>query len=218
MLDKKYNHALIILYLPIFLFCFFWLEGRTDITEHLIHSPLDDMIPFVEFFIIPYLLWFPYLLGTVFYLLYYGGKGEAEKREFYQFAYMLIAGLTISLITYVIWPSTLMLRPEIYPRNNIFTSICAALQGFDTPSNVCPSMHVYSSVVVFICLRKNSCLKNKKAFQFGSLILMILICLSTMFIKQHSVIDVLCALFMNLLLYLATYHLAFKPKSNQLFN
>lgn len=206
----NYKHIWILLYIPFFLLGFLGLEGRTDISEYLISSPLDDTIPFWECFVVPYLLWFPYLFGTIAFLVYQGGKGAEQRREFYRFALVLMTGLTLSLLTYVIWPNTLQLRPEVYPRDNIFTDLCASLQGFDTPSNVCPSMHVFSSVVVHIAIWKSTYFRDKKVIRIGSLILMILICMSTMLIKQHSVIDVLCALGMDLLLYFVFYRLVFK--------
>lgn len=54
----KYKHAIIILYMPIYLFWFTSLEKRTNVHFTDIHCKIDDYIPFCEFFIIPYLLWF----------------------------------------------------------------------------------------------------------------------------------------------------------------
>ncbi len=201
LLTKKYSHSIILLYIPFFLLGFFLLEARTDISEQLIHSRLDDYIPFCEYFVIFYLAWFPYLLGAVLFFFLRGAKSVSEKREFYEFALLLISGLTLSLLIYVFWPSTLNLRPEVYPHDNLFTALCKALQTIDTPSNVCPSMHVYSSAAVHICIRKHSYFRNRKWIQHGSLILVLFICLSTMFIKQHSVIDVIAALLMIPVLY-----------------
>ena len=54
----KYKHAIIILYMPIYLLWFTSLEKRTNVHFTDIHCKIDDYIPFCEFFIIPYLLWF----------------------------------------------------------------------------------------------------------------------------------------------------------------
>ena len=57
-LFKKYNHAWVLLYALIYMPWFTYLERHVTAAFYLIHSPLDDYIPFVEYFIVPYLLWF----------------------------------------------------------------------------------------------------------------------------------------------------------------
>ncbi len=189
---SKYKHALIFLYVPIYLIAFFLLEQRTGVSYHIIHSPIDDWIPFEEVFVIPYLIWFPYLLGGFAYLFYksFSPKG---KQKFLIMAWQLIAGMSFCLLTYFIWPNGLNLRPEVYPRDNLLTDLCALLQGVDTPTNVCPSIHVYSTLVIHraVC---HSGLGKKRWIVITSCVIAILICLSTMFIKQHSIGDVIAAI------------------------
>ena len=65
----KYRHAWVLLYGLIYMPWFCYLEKRQTI-HYLIHSPLDDCIPFVEYFIIPYLLWFVFLAVTGAYFFF----------------------------------------------------------------------------------------------------------------------------------------------------
>ena len=58
---QKYKHAWVLLYAFLYLPWFFWLESRANLPYHVIHVWLDDKIPFVEYFIVPYLLWFVYV-------------------------------------------------------------------------------------------------------------------------------------------------------------
>ena len=58
------------LYTVFYLLCFTYLENR-HIRYHIIDSSLDDKIPFCEYFIIPYLLWFLYIAVTVGYFLFF---------------------------------------------------------------------------------------------------------------------------------------------------
>lgn len=58
---KKYRHAWVLLYGLIYMPWFIYLERRIDVHYFLIHSPLDDYIPFIEYFIVPYLLWFAFV-------------------------------------------------------------------------------------------------------------------------------------------------------------
>lgn len=55
---KKYSHAWVFLYVLIYMPWFTWLEHRTGVRYTMVHSPLDPYIPFVEYFVVPYLLWF----------------------------------------------------------------------------------------------------------------------------------------------------------------
>ena len=43
---------------------FIWLEQRNVTSYHLIYTSLDSKIPFSEYFIVPYLLWFIYVAGN----------------------------------------------------------------------------------------------------------------------------------------------------------
>ena len=45
----------------------FMLMEQSDVKIHIIHSLADDRIPFCEYFIIPYVLWYFFLIGTVIY-------------------------------------------------------------------------------------------------------------------------------------------------------
>ena len=56
------NKALFLLsYFAIYLPWFGHLEKTVTTHFHVIHTALDDYIPFCEYFIIPYLLWFGYV-------------------------------------------------------------------------------------------------------------------------------------------------------------
>ena len=63
----KYHHAWVFLYGFIYMPWFTWLEKHVTSHYFVIHSVFDDYIPFLEIFIIPYLLWFVYVSGTVIY-------------------------------------------------------------------------------------------------------------------------------------------------------
>ena len=58
---EKYPHIWVVSYFVVYMIWFVWLESRADEPYHVIHFPLDDYIPFCEYFIIPYLLWFAYI-------------------------------------------------------------------------------------------------------------------------------------------------------------
>ena len=102
----------------------------------------------------------------------------------------MMMGMTIFLIVSYVYPNVLHLRPHEFPRDNIFTDLVKFIYRTDTPTNVLPSIHVFNSLAIHMSLSNCQSLKDRKGVRIGSLILTILIIMSTMFLKQHSVIDV----------------------------
>ena len=98
--------------------------------------------------------------------------------------------MTIFLIVSCVYPNCQDLRPQEFARQNMFTDMVAALYKTDTPTNILPSIHVYNSLALFYGLNSSSQLRQHRAVRAGALILTVLIVLSTMFLKQHSVVDV----------------------------
>ena len=74
-LFQKYRHALVLLYGFIYMPWFMWLESRANLPYHVIHVGLDDLIPFVEYFIVPYLLWLLFATYLNGYVLVANGTG-----------------------------------------------------------------------------------------------------------------------------------------------
>ena len=196
---EKYKHGWPILYVFIYFPWFIWLEKNVTENFHLIHVPLDDKIPFIEYFIIPYLSWFAFIAVFVLYFFF------TDKKEFYQLAALLASGMTLFLIISTLFPNGLMLRPTSFARDNVFVDMCKMLWRADTSTNVFPSIHVYNSVAVTIAVLKSRHLKEHRWVQIGCVLLAILIILSTMFLKQHSVVDVIGGILMAAAIYPFVY-------------
>ena len=96
-------------------------------------------------------------------------------------------------------PSCQDLRPIIMPRDNLFTRWISVLYAIDTNANVFPSGHVVGSVGVALAVWDSAALRNRKAVRWGVTILAALICLSTLLVKQHTVLDVLGGLVLSLI-------------------
>lgn len=174
----------VIIYGFVYLTWFFHLEGTKELHYTVIHSALDDKIPFLEIFIIPYLGWFAYCAFFFFlFLLMY------DMEDFVKNAAFFFTGMTMFLIISSIWPNIQYLRPVVMPRDNIFTHMVANLYKTDTPTNLWPSIHVYNAIGTHLAVANSK--RFSKWLKNSSLVFCILVILSTMFIKQHSVIDVL---------------------------
>lgn len=168
---------------------FFLLERYVIKGYHIIQSPLDAFIPFNELFIIPYLLWFPFIAVSVLYFIF------RDRTECYRLCGTLIAGMTVFLLVSTFYPNGVALRPVLSElgRDNLFLDLVAGLHKADTSTNVCPSIHVYNSLAVCFAFFASPHLKGKRLLKAGILVLTVLICMSTVFLKQHSVIDVIWA-------------------------
>ena len=186
-LIQKYKHAWVFLYGLIYCPWFYYLEQTVTKHFHVIHTAIDDKIPFVEYFIIPYYLWFPFVAAAVLYFFF------KDKDEFYKIMKFLIIGMTIFLIFSTIYPNGQTLRPTVFERDNIFVELVKGLYKVDTPTNIFPSIHVYNSLAVYIAVRNSKHLKEKKWIQFGTWFLTTSIILATVFLKQHSILDMIGA-------------------------
>ncbi|MBO7356765.1 MAG: serine/threonine protein phosphatase, partial [Lachnospiraceae bacterium] len=102
------------------------------VPKYLIHIEADDHIPFVPAFIIPYELWFGYVLGTILFLLF------KAKDEYARLFYFLTTGMTIFLIISTLWPNGQNLRPNLIGNEGFFESWVAHLYRTDTPTNIWP--------------------------------------------------------------------------------
>lgn len=198
---NKYRHALpLILYGIIYMQWFTWLEKNVTSHYRLIHLKPDDLIPFCEVFVIPYLLWFAYVAVVVLYFFF------KDKDDYFRICAFLFTGMTVFLIVSTLWPNGHNLRPAIMPRDNIFTGLVSMLYRTDTPTNLWPSIHVYNSLGCHFAVMKSARLEKHKGIRTGSLLLCTSIILSTMFIKQHSVFDVTTAFIMAAVMYGIVYH------------
>ena len=172
----------------------FMLVEGSDVKIHIIHSLADDRIPFCEYFIIPYVLWYFFLIGTVMYF----ALSCPSKKEYYQYLATLGVGMTLFLLISYVYPNGQQLRPEL-TGDGAFISAVRFLYKIDTPTNIFPSMHVFNATASCIALYQNEKCRKNRPFTVAQIVLTVSIILSTMFLKQHSVADVMTALILNIL-------------------
>lgn len=198
---KKYSHVWVLLYFIFYMQWFTWLERTVTTKFTVIHLKFDDYIPFCEFFVIPYFIWFAYIFLAVAYFFF------KDRGEFYRITAFLFVGMTICLTIYTLWPNGHDLRPNLdtLGRSNIFTRIMGWLYDTDTCTNVCPSIHAFNSIGACIAIYKSQHLRQKRTLRIGCLVLTVLICMSTVFLKQHSVFDVICACILSVAMYAIVY-------------
>lgn len=177
--------VIMVTYMIIYLLTFYELEHRA-VAYHVISFGVDAYIPFCEYFVIPYFLWFPYVAFSVVTLCLF------DKEEAWKLVTFLIAGMTVFLIISAVFPNGHHLRPKTFERDNIFVMMVKRLYRIDTSTNVVPSIHVYNTIGVMIACYRTKLLKNRKLIKLLLYLLGVSIILSTVFLKQHSMLDVMC--------------------------
>lgn len=178
---KKFDHVKLLVGWPIYIILFMITERIPPERCHVVHCVLDDMIPFNEYFAIFYYGWYALVAVSLFYFLLYDAKRFKELQIF------IIITQVLALSIYFIYPTMQTGRPDVLG-DNIFCDLMRFMYSVDTPTGVCPSLHVaYSLGVVSVWLkRKNTSFWIKSFVVCFS----IMVCISVVFVKQHSVIDV----------------------------
>ena len=115
---KQYRHIWILSYFAIYLVWFNYLEKMVTTHFHVIHVPIDDYIPFCEYFVIPYIMWFGYVAWGITYTALH------NKNDFYRLCGFLFTGMTIFLIVSTLYPNGQYLRPYYFSYHNLCTTLC----------------------------------------------------------------------------------------------
>ena len=153
---------------------------------YVVHSPLDDLIPFCEAFLIPYAFWYLLIVISLGYFLLYNVDSFKKLQTF------IIITQIVAMAIYIIFPNRQDLRPLEFPRDNLLTQGVALLYSVDTNTNVCPSLHVAYSIGIASTWQKEK--DVSRWWKVFVTIAAILICMSTTFIKQHSIVDTFAAI------------------------
>lgn len=202
---RKYAHLALLWSWAGYFLMYFLTEKLIPVERcHVVHCALDDLIPFCECFVIPYVFWYLLVAGS----LAYFGLRDADSFKKLQ-VYIIITQVA-AMVIYILWPSCQNLRPAEFPRENLLTDLVRGLYEIDTNTGVCPSLHcAYSFGIASVCLKTKSV---SKGWKVAVLVAVILICLSTVFIKQHSVVDFLAAIPVGLLAELLVFKVLFPDK------
>lgn len=195
----RFRHLKLLLYWPLFGLLFLYAERFMEVEYyHPMHCTLDQYIPFCELFVFPYLFWFVFLIGMHAYTLFY------DIPAFRRMMYFIMLTYSAALIIFFLYPNCQQLRPLSFARDNVLTRFMAHFYRFDTSTNVCPSLHVIGSLAVYFASRdiRRFASPGWRAF---FLISAVLISVSTVFLKQHSVLDLLAAVLVCAVGYVLVY-------------
>jgi membrane-associated phospholipid phosphatase len=174
-----------IIYFIVLIFCFALYpylnrHPNNETVARIIKFSFDDALPVIPIFTVPYLLFLPFLFITIVYFIFFSGR-------FREATFSLAFCQLIACLCFVFY-QTKIVRPEILS-NDIFSQMLKTIYANDAPFNCLPSTHVALSIVCsWFWIRQFP--KVKWAIVF----FVFLICLSTVFLKQHYLPDVITGL------------------------
>ena len=94
----EFSHVRLLLYWPIFGLLFLFLERlQPQRNYYPVYCGLDDIIPFCEWALIPYLFWFVFLIGTLVYTFF------VDVPAFRRMMYFVIVTYTITVLFYMFY-------------------------------------------------------------------------------------------------------------------
>lgn len=202
---KEHKYLLWLIYVPIYIIGFFGMEKivTNDTPFFSTVLPIDSCVPFFEWAVLPYMLWYPFMAAVGLYILF------TDRRAFSRYMCFMTIGFSFSIIFCLLFPNGTAadFRPDIAElgRENIATWI---LENFiwanDTYTNVIPSIHVVGSFMAMFGFFDSNLAKNKW-LSVITCVLTLLITASTVFTKQHSILDVLAGLLFSIILYFLVY-------------
>lgn len=190
--EPRFAHVRLLGGWIIYLSLYFITENLIPVERcHVVHCALDDLIPFNEGFLIIYCYWFALLVGSLLYFFLY------DIKSFKRLQIYIMITQAVAMAVYIAWPSVQLLRPDSFERDNLLTRLMAFIYRFDTPTGVCPSLHVaYSMGIASAWCHIRGGNRVWKGFMVLSAVA---ISLSTAFVKQHSVVDIFAAIPVGLL-------------------
>jgi membrane-associated phospholipid phosphatase len=148
---------------------------------HNITLPIDEKLPFLPIFIIPYMVWYLFIPFSFFILCL------KDKKTYFKTMLIYLSGCVVASIIFLTYQTTFPRAPV--EGHGILINIIKMIYANDNPVNCLPSLHVFTSYLI-IRVIANSKLSSLKVNLTTSIIATLII-LSTLFTKQHAVLDVL---------------------------
>ena len=203
--EPRFSHLKLLLGWVIYFSMYFLTENLIPVEKCTpVYMWLDDVIPFNEYFVIPYTFWYFLIVFSLLYFALY------DIPKFRGLQIYIMVTQFVAMAVYILYPTRQDLRPESFANDNFFTRVIGFMYVFDTNTGVCPSLHcAYSFGIMSTWLKDKSAHPLWRAFVVFAVIM---ICLSTMFIKQHSAVDFFAAIPLGILAEVIAYGGYWKKK------
>jgi membrane-associated phospholipid phosphatase len=158
-----------------------WLTGRRSATLDL-YIPAELNVPFIPEFVWLYLSLYVLFLIPPFTL------DSARMRTL---GIQLVTATIFCGVIFILLPAKLGFE-RIVPNDPFYGKLFTNLFSVDLPHNMVPSLHVVFSALILLAASDGPRPKLVKAIFMGWLVL---ICISTVLVHQHHLLDVVTGLF-----------------------
>ena len=162
---------------------------------------IDDLFPVIPVFVVIY------LFSYVFWICGPVAVSLTKKRNFINYIVGLSLAYIIGFLIFIFMPTYMDRAAEgimdIAKQPGLFNRMLGVIYGADGSNlafNLFPSYHCLISLYCYLGVRKQP--EISKGFRAYSLIMTLLICLSTVFTKQHYFIDIIGGLSISILCYI----------------
>ena len=175
--------------------------GTKDFAHAVKIAAIDDLIPVIPVFALIY------LFSYIFWICGPISVSLTGKRNFVNYLSGLTLAYFIGFLIFTFYPTYMDRAAEglmDYSGGGGFfdglLAIIYAADGSELAFNLFPSYHCLISVYCYLGVRKRE--EVSKGFRVYTLVMTILICLSTVFTKQHYIIDTFGGLAISILCYM----------------
>ncbi|MCH1627331.1 phosphatase PAP2 family protein [Ferdinandcohnia quinoae] len=204
---KKAPYLLFLLVIPLLAIIYTLLNNRANNAVD-ISTTFDQAIPFLPIFIIPYIIWYAYIFC---YLIYFCFK---DTTVFIKSLILITMGELVCFVIYYFFQTTVP-RPTL-SGDGFLTMLVQWIYSNDQPYNCFPSIHVLTTFVIMLAsinIKNKHILNTISIHVIGSLII-----LSTLFVKQHVIFDMIGSMLLVTFLYgiafeLITFRVSRKMKT-----
>ena len=163
---------------------FYFISDFFNLNYKTVHIALDDKVPYLPIFIIPYILWYLYIPTPMVIACF------KDKERFKRQTITVFTGAFLCTAFFYFFPTKIDFRPT--PQGDGFLAwLCKIIYSNDTPTNVFPSLHCYQATAIHFSTFDKDLIRRRPVLFSVSLFFMIMTSVSTIFVKQHSVADLI---------------------------
>lgn len=202
---ENFRHFWMLLIWALFIGLYVFVEFLPVEQYWVSQIPLDDSIPFCKYFVLPYCTWHILMAVTTAYLAFF------DADNFRRFMTFIALGMIPVVIFNLFFPTCVRLRPTTVEGRGLCEWMLRLVYTLDDCTDVLPSMHVIGCFALSAAYLNTPSLR-KRHLHIPMLILAVLISLSTVFIKQHSILDVFTAIPYAVLIWWLVYGVIFKKR------
>lgn len=173
-------------------------------------TSIDASIPFMPVFILPYIIWYAFIFV---YLIYFWYK---DIKIYLKTLTVIVIGELICFLIYFFFQTTVP-RPEL-TGSGVLIDLVQMIYSHDRPYNAFPSIHVLTTFAILLGAIH---IRGKHLFHSVFIPVMgTLIIISTLFVKQHYILDMLGSMFLTSFVYgivFELYQVSIAEKENTVY-